>query len=78
MICNSIKLYMSFNNIDLFSRIQIENENRSMETVDTGALQNEIEKVMVWSIFAELFDFWLKIQNLIWLTFYGWGTLTSG
>ena len=47
MICNSITLYMSFNNIDLFSRIQIENENRSMETVDTGALQNEIEKVMV-------------------------------
>ena len=54
---------MSFNNIDRFSRIQIENENRSMETVDTGALQNEIEKVMVWSIFAELFDFWLKIQK---------------
>ena len=41
----------------------MENENRSMETVDTGALQNEVEKVMVWSIFAELFDFWLKIRR---------------
>ena len=45
----------------LFSRIHTENENRSMETVDTSALQNEVEKVIVRSIFAELFDFWLRI-----------------
>lgn len=52
-----------FNN-DIFSRMQIENKDRSMETEDVGDLQNEVENVIDWSIFAELFDFWLKLQKL--------------
>lgn len=37
--------------------MQIENKDRSMETEDAGDLQNEVENVIDWSIFAELFDF---------------------
>lgn len=56
-------MHIWFNN-DIFSRMQIENKDRSMETEDAGDLQNEVENVIDWSILAELFDFWLKLQKL--------------
>ena len=61
-----------------FSRIPIENKNRSLETADTGALQDEVEKEMVWSNFDELFYFWLKLQKP-YVTHFLWiGSLKSG
>ena len=49
-----------------------------METVGTGSLQNEVEKVMIWSIFTELFDFWLKLEKPYVAQWIGWGPITSG